>query len=168
LKPYDANILHKFIKVVGGHVTYTLRDNKPSTLAKAKEIVIEVEENLLISRMDANDIPKAKVEIKKEKTKDQHEEALLTILKRMEKLSEEFHSRDRVVMNKVTALKKAQKSSYIPRAKPFPKKQSDEEKPSSSQVPNNLAPTNAIEQDSSSEDEQSESDDKRQMSRPTL
>lgn len=89
-----------------------MRDKKPSTLARVKEIAIEVEENLRISRMDANDIPKAKVEVKKEKTKDQHEETLMAILKRMENLSEEFHSRDRVVMNKITTLEKPQKSSY--------------------------------------------------------
>lgn len=62
-------------------------------------------------------------------------------------------------MNKITALEKAQKSSYIPKGKPFPKKLNEEDKPSSSQVPNTLAPTNAVEQDSSSEDEQSESDE---------
>jgi len=107
---------------VGGHLTYALRDKKPSTLIEAKEIAMGVEENLQISRMDVNDHPKAKAEAKREKSKDQHEETLLAILKKMEKISEEVNSRDRLHLNKITALERAQKSSYIPKGKPFPKK----------------------------------------------
>ena len=59
-------------------------------------------------------------------------------------------------MNKITALEKAQKSNYISKGKPFPRKQSEEDKPSSSHVPNTLAPTNAVDQNSSFEDEASE------------
>ena len=62
-------------------------------------------------------------------------------------------------MNKITALEKAQNSSYISKGKPFPKRKSEEDKPSSSQVRNTLVPSNAVEQDSSFEDEQSESDE---------
>lgn len=54
LKPLYANILDKFIKVVGGHLTYELKDKKPNTLVEAKEIVMEVEKNLRISRMDVD------------------------------------------------------------------------------------------------------------------
>lgn len=82
--------------------------------------------------MDANDHPRAKVEAKKEKCKDQHEETVLAILKKMERLGEEVNSHHRVIMNKITALERAQKSSYIPKRKPFPKKQNEEDKPSSS------------------------------------
>lgn len=46
LKPSEANILEKIIKFVGIHLTYVLRDKKPSTLAKAKEMAMEFEENL--------------------------------------------------------------------------------------------------------------------------
>ena len=92
LKPSDANILDKFFKAIGGHLTYALRDKKPSTLAEAKEMAMQVEENLCISGMDAIDLPKTKTEAKKEKYKDQHEETLLAILKKMENLSEEVHS----------------------------------------------------------------------------
>lgn len=144
---------------MGGHLTYALRDKKPSTLAKAKEKAIEVEENLRISKMNVDDIPKTKTETKKEKRKDQHEETIWAILKKMDKLSEEFHSWDRTVMNKITALEKAQKSNFVPKGKSFPRKQSDEEKPSSSQVSNTLAPTNIVDQDSSFEDEPYESDE---------
>lgn len=37
LRPRYASILDKFIKVVGGHLTYALRDKKPKTLADAKK-----------------------------------------------------------------------------------------------------------------------------------
>ena len=43
LKPFDANILDKFVKVVGGHLTYALRDKKPSTFTEAKEMAMHVE-----------------------------------------------------------------------------------------------------------------------------
>lgn len=95
LKPSEANMLDKFIKAVSGHLTYALRDKKPSTLAKPKEITMQVEENLRISRMDANDLPKIKTESKKEKSKDQHEETLLPTLKMMKNLSEEVDSWDK-------------------------------------------------------------------------
>jgi len=108
---------------------------------------------------DVNDHPKAKAEVKREKSKDQHEETPLAILKKMEKLSEEVNSRNRLYMNKITTLERPQKSSYISKEKPFPKKQNEEVKPSSSQVPNTLAPTNAVEQDSSSEEEQNDEDE---------
>ena len=49
LKPSEANILDKFIKAVGGHFTYVLRDKKPSTQPEAKEMAMEVEENIQIS-----------------------------------------------------------------------------------------------------------------------
>jgi len=62
LKPFEANILDKFIKVVGGHLTYVLRDKKPSTLAEGKEIAMEVEANLRISKVDVTDHPRAKSE----------------------------------------------------------------------------------------------------------
>ena len=77
----------------------------------------------------------------------------------MEKLTEEANARDRVIMNKINALERAQKSSYIPKGKPFPKKQSEEVRSNSSQIPNTLAPTNVIELDSSFEDEKSEGDE---------
>lgn len=73
-----------------------------------------------------------------------------------------MNSRDRLYVNKLTALERAQKSRYIPKGRPFPKKQNEEDKPRSLQVPNTLAPTNVVEQDSSFEDEHSyedESDD---------
>lgn len=120
LKPSKANILDKFIKVMGGHLTYVLRHKKPSTLAEAKEKAMEVEENLRISIVDINDHLRAKFETKK-KSKDQHEETLLAILKRMERFTEEANTRDMVIMNKIVALEKAQKSSYIPKGRPFPK-----------------------------------------------
>lgn len=46
----------------------------------------------------------------------------------MESLSEEFNSCDKVIMNKITALKRAQKSGYIPKAKPFLKNKNEEYK----------------------------------------
>ena len=55
--------------------------------------------------------------------------------------------------HKLTALERAQKSSYVPKGKPFPRKKNEQDNPSSSQIPNTLAPTNAKEQHSSSEDE---------------
>ena len=99
LKPSKANILDKFIKVVGGHFPYVLRDKKPSTLVEAKEITMEVEENQWISKVDVTNHPRAKSKVKKEKSKDQHEKTLLAILKKMENFSEEVNSRDRVIMN---------------------------------------------------------------------
>lgn len=42
LKPTNAQILDKFIKVVQGHLTYQLGDKKPKTLAEAKEISVEI------------------------------------------------------------------------------------------------------------------------------
>lgn len=62
-------------------------------------------------------------------------------------------------MNKIIALERAKKSSYIPKGEPFTKKKNEEDKPSSFQVPNTLAPPNAVEQDSSFEDEESEKDE---------
>ena len=59
--------------------------------------------------MNVGDLPKARTETKKEKSKDQREETLLAILKKIEKLTEEVHSRDQIVMNKITTLEKAQK-----------------------------------------------------------
>lgn len=160
LKPPNANILDKFIKVVGGHLTYALRDKKPSTMVETKEIAMEVEESLQITKMDVSDHPKVKVEVKKEKSKDQHEETLLVLLKKIENLNEEINSRDRLYMNKLVALERAQKSSYNPKRKALCQKAKwRKDKPSSSQVPNNLAPTNAVEQDSSSKDEQSDEDE---------
>lgn len=76
MKPLDANILYKFIKAIGGHLTYALKDKKTKTFTEAKEIAMEVEENLRISKMDANDHPNAKIKVKKGKSKDQHEEIL--------------------------------------------------------------------------------------------
>ena len=70
LKPSEAKILDKFINAVGGHFPYVLRDKKPSTLAEAKEIAMEVEENIRISKVAINDHPRAKVEVKKETSKD--------------------------------------------------------------------------------------------------
>lgn len=61
LKPLDANILKKFIKFMGVHLNYALRDKKPSTLVEAKEIAMD--------HPRANDHPTSKVEIKKEKSK---------------------------------------------------------------------------------------------------
>jgi len=110
-------------------------------------------------KVDINDHPRAKFETKKEKSKDQHKETLLAILKKMEMFTEEANARDRVIMNKITALEKAQKSSYIPKGRPFPKKQSEEDRSSSSQIPNTLAPDNAVEPDSSFDDEGSEGDE---------
>lgn len=107
LKPSEANILDKFIKAVGGHFTYVLRDKKPSTLAEAKEIAMEVEENIWISKVDINDHPRARVDVKKEKSKDEHEETLLAILKRMDKFTEEANAHDMVIINKITALERA-------------------------------------------------------------
>lgn len=159
MKPPDASILNKFIKVVGGHLTYALRDKKPKILAEAKEMVMEVEQKLRISKMDVDEHTKAKVEVKKGKSKDQTKETLSVLLKKMDKLNEEMNSRDRIYMNKLTALERAQKSSYIPKGKPLPGRKNEEDKPSSSQVPNTLAPTNAIEQDSSFKDEQNDEDD---------
>ena len=158
MRPPNANILDKFVKDVGGHLTYALRDKKPKTLAEAKEITIEVEQNPRISKVDVDEHPRAKVKVKKGKSKDQHEETLLVLLKEMEKLYEEMNSQDRLYMSKFTTLERAQKSCYIPKGKPFPRKQNEEVKPNSSQVPNTLAPTNAVAQDSSSNDEQSDED----------
>lgn len=159
LKPSEANILDKFIKAVGGHFTFVLRDKKPSTLAEAKEIAMEVEENIRISKVDINDHPKARTEAKKEKPKDQHKETLLSILKRMENFTKEANVHDRVIMDEIIALERAQKSSYISKGKPFPKKQSEEVRPNSSKFPNTLAPTNVVEPNSSSEDEESEGEE---------
>ena len=65
MRPLDVNILDKFIKVVGGHLTYAIRDKKRKTLVEAKELVMEVEQNLRISKMDVDEHPKVKVEVKK-------------------------------------------------------------------------------------------------------
>jgi len=73
----------------------------------------------------------------------------------MEKFTKEANARDRVIMNKITALQRAQ-TNYIPKGKPFPTKQSEEDRLSSSQFPNTFATTNVVEPDSSSEDEESE------------
>jgi len=77
LRPLDAIILNKFTKVVGGHLTYAFKDKKPKTLVKAKEIVMEVEQNLNISKMEMFEHPKTKVEAKKSKSKDQTKETLV-------------------------------------------------------------------------------------------
>lgn len=52
LEPTNAQILDNFIESVGGHLTYQLRDKKPKTLVEAKEIVIEVEQNLNVARIE--------------------------------------------------------------------------------------------------------------------
>lgn len=103
---------------------------------------MEVEKNIRISKLDVTDNPRAKAEVKKEKSKDQHEETLPTILKKMEKFTKEANSRDRFIMNKITALERAQKSSYVRKGKPFPKKKNKEDRPNLSQFPNALASTN--------------------------
>lgn len=46
LKPLYSLIIYKLTKVVGWHITYQLKDKNPKKLAKAKEIVIEVEKNI--------------------------------------------------------------------------------------------------------------------------
>jgi len=68
----------------------------------------------------------------------------------MKRFTEESNAHDRVIMNKIIALQMAQKSNYIPKGKLFLKKQSEEDRSSSSQIPYTLAPTNAVEPDSSS------------------
>jgi len=77
----------------------------------------------------------------------------------MENFTEEANARDKVIMNKIIALERAQKSSYIPKANLFPKNKSKEDRPRSSQIPNTLARTNVVELDSSSEDEESEGEE---------
>lgn len=72
-------------------------------------MVMELEQNLPISKMDVDEHPKAKVEVKKGKSKDQNQETLLLLLKKREKLSKEMNSRDRLYMNKLTTLERAQK-----------------------------------------------------------
>jgi len=99
LKPADASILDKFIKVVGGHLTYALSEKKPKTLVEAKEMVMEVEQNLRMSKMDVDEHLKAKVEVKKGKSKDQNEENLLVLLKKVDNLNEEMNSWDMLYMN---------------------------------------------------------------------
>jgi len=56
----------------------------------------------------------------------------ILVLKKLDKLSEEMNSRDELYINNFIALKKAQKSNFIPKNKPFPKKTNDEGKQSSS------------------------------------
>jgi len=70
LRPPDAIIFHKFTKVVGGHLTYQLKDKKPKILVEANKIVMEVEKNLNISKMEMFEHPRTKVEAKKDKSKD--------------------------------------------------------------------------------------------------
>ena len=97
-----------------------------------------------------------------EKSTDKTEETLLVIIKKMQNLNEEMNSRDRLYMKKLTALERAQKSSYIPKGKHLPRNKNEEDKPSSFKVPNTLTPKDIVEKDSSYEDEQSdeyESDD---------
>ena len=49
------------MKVVGGHLTYTLKDKKPKSLVEAKGIVMEVEKSLQTSKMDVDEHSKAMV-----------------------------------------------------------------------------------------------------------
>lgn len=78
----------------------------------------------------------------------------MVVLKKLDKISDEMNSRDRLYMNRFTSLEKAQRLSFIPKNKPFPRKANDEGKQSSSQVPNTLTPTNVVEQESSFKSEQ--------------
>lgn len=74
----------------------------------------------------------------------------------MDRFTKEANARDRVVMNKITNLERAQKPSYIPKGNPFPKNKIEEDRSSSSQIQNTLAPTNVVGKNTSSDDEESE------------
>jgi len=81
-------------------------------------------------------------------------------LKKLDKLSKDRNARDRLYMNKFTALEKDQNSTFIPKNKPFVNKANDQGKQGPTQVRNALAPTNVVEQDeSSSKDEQSDNEE---------
>lgn len=70
--------------------------------------------------------PRAEVETKKRKSKDQVEESLVMSLNKLEKISKDMKYRDRLHLNKLTTLQKAQKSSSTQNNNPFTKKPKDE------------------------------------------
>jgi len=95
-----------------------------------------VEQNLNISKIENFKHPRAKVEAKKNKPKDQVEEALVTTLKKLDKLPEDMNSTKKLYMNKFTTLEKVKKSSFVPKNKPFATKINVEGKQGPPQVPN--------------------------------
>lgn len=105
---------------------------------------MEVEENIWILKLDIGDHPRTRAKVNKEKSKDQHEETLLSILKKIDRSFEEANKRETIIMNKLTTLERAQKSSYIPKGTPFPRKKSEEDRLTCSQFLNTLASTNVV------------------------
>lgn len=139
-------------------MTYRLRDKKPKNLVDTKEMVIEIKTNLNVSHIKMFNFPRAKVETKKSKSKDQVEETLVTVLKKINKIFDDMNVRDWMYMNKFNALEKGKRSTFLSNNKSFVKKHNEEGKQAQPNVPNTLTPTNVVNQvDSSSNEYQSDS-----------
>jgi hypothetical protein len=65
LRPPTTIVCVLYMNAFEGQFAFLIKDKAPDTLAKAKEYSTQIEENLISSRIEPFQFPRAKVEAKK-------------------------------------------------------------------------------------------------------
>jgi hypothetical protein len=108
LRPTAAVVRLLYMNAFDGQFCFILKDKKPTTLAQAKEYSVEIEENLIDSKVDPFQYPCVKAKAKTKSSSSSAPDPIALLTQKIDRMSTQFVQAQNQIMGRLTIVERNQ------------------------------------------------------------
>jgi hypothetical protein len=106
--PTTSSVCLLYMNAFEGKFHFILKDKKPTSLAQAKEYSVDIEENLLDSRVEPFQYPRAKAEAKTKVSNNSAPDLISLLTQKIDQMSTQFTQVQNHIMGHLTTIERNQ------------------------------------------------------------